>query len=292
MRLNGRSVYGCTEAPAGFVAPPNTLLTWNPATNRLYVHLLAYPLDRLVLPGAAGQGEIRAVPPRRVRDPDDGRARRGGRGPRALASRPQASGRDPRRGDLPEIGAGPSPPVVLDSSRGGRYPAKGPSTQRKDLMNKRSYRSMPPDNAVGRRDFLKAGGAIGAGLIMTGRSLVAAQQTQDRQPPAKPAGPPPSPRPTSTRPSRSPGPSGACPDRSPAGSSRSTTPRPCPRARSTRPWSRPCSRRASGSSPGRAWRRASACSSPRRTSSASRSIRSGRASSAPGSKSSTPSSTG
>ena len=36
-------------------------------------------------------------------------------------------------------------------------------------MNKRSYRSMPPDDAVGRRDFLKAGGAIGAGLIMTGR---------------------------------------------------------------------------------------------------------------------------
>ena len=55
MKVNGRSVYGCTEAPAGFVAPPNTLLTWNPATNRLYVHLLAYPLDRLVLPGAAGK---------------------------------------------------------------------------------------------------------------------------------------------------------------------------------------------------------------------------------------------
>ncbi len=54
-RLNGRSVYGCTEAPAGFVAPPNTLLTWNPATNRLYVHLLAYPLDRLTLTGMAGK---------------------------------------------------------------------------------------------------------------------------------------------------------------------------------------------------------------------------------------------
>jgi alpha-L-fucosidase len=54
-RLNGRSVYGCTEAPAGIVAPPNTLLTFNPATNRLYVHLLAYPLDRIVLPGMAGK---------------------------------------------------------------------------------------------------------------------------------------------------------------------------------------------------------------------------------------------
>jgi alpha-L-fucosidase len=55
MKLNGRSVYGCTEAPAGFVAPPNTLLTWNPASNRLYVHLLAYPLDKIDLPGLAGK---------------------------------------------------------------------------------------------------------------------------------------------------------------------------------------------------------------------------------------------
>jgi len=55
MKLNGRSVYGCTEAPAGFAAPPNTLLTWDPATNRLYVHLLAYPLDRINLAGLAGK---------------------------------------------------------------------------------------------------------------------------------------------------------------------------------------------------------------------------------------------
>ncbi len=55
MKVNGRSVYGCTEAPAGLVAPPNTLLTWNPATNRLYVHLLAYPLDRIDLAGMAGK---------------------------------------------------------------------------------------------------------------------------------------------------------------------------------------------------------------------------------------------
>ena len=55
MKLNGRSVYGCTEAPAGLVAPPNTLLTWNPVTNRLYVHLLVYPLDRINLAGMAGK---------------------------------------------------------------------------------------------------------------------------------------------------------------------------------------------------------------------------------------------
>jgi len=55
MKVNGRSVYGCTEAPAGLVAPPNTLLTWNPATNRLYVHLLVYPLDRINLAGMTGK---------------------------------------------------------------------------------------------------------------------------------------------------------------------------------------------------------------------------------------------
>jgi alpha-L-fucosidase len=49
MRLNSRSVYGCTEAPAGMAAPPNTLLTYNPVTNRLYVHLLAYPMGRVTL---------------------------------------------------------------------------------------------------------------------------------------------------------------------------------------------------------------------------------------------------
>ena len=51
MKLNGRSVYGCTEAPAGIVAPPNTLLTYNPVTNRLYVHMLSYPMGRITLPG-------------------------------------------------------------------------------------------------------------------------------------------------------------------------------------------------------------------------------------------------
>jgi len=43
---------------------------------------------------------------------------------------------------------------------------------------------MPSGNAVERRDFFKIGGAVGAGLIMTGRSLLAAQQ-QTQTPPAK-----------------------------------------------------------------------------------------------------------
>ena len=44
MKFNGRSIYGCTQAPDEFVAPDNTLLTYNPKTNRLYVHLLDYPM--------------------------------------------------------------------------------------------------------------------------------------------------------------------------------------------------------------------------------------------------------
>ncbi|HNW57336.1 MAG TPA: alpha-L-fucosidase [Bacteroidales bacterium] len=49
MKFNSRSIYGCTEAPAGFTAPANTLLTYNPSTKRLYVHLLVYPMGNLTL---------------------------------------------------------------------------------------------------------------------------------------------------------------------------------------------------------------------------------------------------
>ncbi len=51
MKLNNRSVYGCTEAPAEFTAPANTVLTYNPVTKRLYIHMLAYPMGRLNLKG-------------------------------------------------------------------------------------------------------------------------------------------------------------------------------------------------------------------------------------------------
>jgi len=53
MKVNGKSVYYCTEAPADFTAPANTLLTYNPVTNRLYVHLLAYPMGSLTLANMA-----------------------------------------------------------------------------------------------------------------------------------------------------------------------------------------------------------------------------------------------
>ena len=57
MAVNSRSIYGCTEAPPEFVAPPNTLLTWNPETRRLYVHLLSYPLNGIWLKRLAGKVE-------------------------------------------------------------------------------------------------------------------------------------------------------------------------------------------------------------------------------------------
>lgn len=55
MRVNGRSIYGCTQAPEGFEPPENSLLTYNPRTGRLYVHLLDWPMGELVLEGYAGR---------------------------------------------------------------------------------------------------------------------------------------------------------------------------------------------------------------------------------------------
>lgn len=55
MKFNSRSIYGCTEAPEEFQVPANSLLTYNPETNRLYIHLLDYPLQTLRLPGYKGK---------------------------------------------------------------------------------------------------------------------------------------------------------------------------------------------------------------------------------------------
>ena len=55
MKWNSRSIYGCTQAPEGFKAPENSILTYNPKTNRLYIHLLDYPLQNFNLPGYAGK---------------------------------------------------------------------------------------------------------------------------------------------------------------------------------------------------------------------------------------------
>lgn len=47
MKFNSRSIYECTEAPVDFKAPANTLLTYNPKTNRLYIHMLDYPMGSM-----------------------------------------------------------------------------------------------------------------------------------------------------------------------------------------------------------------------------------------------------
>ena len=55
MKYNSRSIYGCTQAPDSFDVPDNTLLTFNPTTNRLYIHLLDYPLQNFTLKGMKGK---------------------------------------------------------------------------------------------------------------------------------------------------------------------------------------------------------------------------------------------
>jgi alpha-L-fucosidase len=43
MHSNNKAIYNCTYAPAGFEAPNNSRLTYNPLTKRLYIHLFEYP---------------------------------------------------------------------------------------------------------------------------------------------------------------------------------------------------------------------------------------------------------
>lgn len=57
-------------------------------------------------------------------------------------------------------------------------------------MRDKTYRSMPVDNSVDRRSFMKISGAVvGAGLIVSGRSLLSAQQPTQAAAPAAPAKP-------------------------------------------------------------------------------------------------------
>jgi alpha-L-fucosidase len=57
MAVNGRSIYGCTQAPAEFGRPAGTLMTCDPEAGRLYVHVLEWPLGVLALDGLAGRVE-------------------------------------------------------------------------------------------------------------------------------------------------------------------------------------------------------------------------------------------
>lgn len=55
MKVNGRSIYGCTMAEPEFTAPRGTYLTQSEDGKRLYVHLFQYPYGMLEMPGYAGK---------------------------------------------------------------------------------------------------------------------------------------------------------------------------------------------------------------------------------------------
>ena len=55
MKFNGRSIYGCTQAPDEFKCPANCMYTYNAETNRLYLHILNYPLCEIILEGMSGK---------------------------------------------------------------------------------------------------------------------------------------------------------------------------------------------------------------------------------------------
>lgn len=57
MYRHNRSIYGCTQAPAEFKCPEDCRLTYNPETNRLYVHVFSWPFRHLHLDGMVGKVE-------------------------------------------------------------------------------------------------------------------------------------------------------------------------------------------------------------------------------------------
>ncbi|WP_139991342.1 alpha-L-fucosidase [Paenibacillus paridis] len=57
MRRHNRSIYGCTAAPEPFRCPDDCRFTYNPETNRLYLHIFSWPFKHLHLSGFSGQVE-------------------------------------------------------------------------------------------------------------------------------------------------------------------------------------------------------------------------------------------
>jgi alpha-L-fucosidase len=57
MRRNGRSIYGCGTAPGDLQAPTDCRYTYNPQTNRLYLHVFAWPFKTIYCPGLADRIE-------------------------------------------------------------------------------------------------------------------------------------------------------------------------------------------------------------------------------------------
>lgn len=57
MKRHSRSIYGCTQAPEEFKCPQDCRLTYNPQTNRMYVHVYSWPFKNIHLHGLAGKVE-------------------------------------------------------------------------------------------------------------------------------------------------------------------------------------------------------------------------------------------
>ncbi|MBN2984152.1 MULTISPECIES: alpha-L-fucosidase [Cohnella] len=57
MRAHGRSIYGCTAAPEEWQCPDDCRFTYNPDTNRLYLHLFSWPFKHVHLSGFSGKVE-------------------------------------------------------------------------------------------------------------------------------------------------------------------------------------------------------------------------------------------
>lgn len=55
MRRHGKAIYGCTQAPQEYECPTGCRFTYNPTTNRLYLHLLQWPYRHVHLEGFAGK---------------------------------------------------------------------------------------------------------------------------------------------------------------------------------------------------------------------------------------------
>ena len=57
MRRHGRSIYGCGAAPEELETPIDCRYTYNAETNRLYLHIFAWPFKSIVLPGLSSRVE-------------------------------------------------------------------------------------------------------------------------------------------------------------------------------------------------------------------------------------------
>ena len=55
MDRHSRSIYGCTQAPEELPTPQDCRVTYNPETNRAYVHIFSWPIVNLPLDGFGGK---------------------------------------------------------------------------------------------------------------------------------------------------------------------------------------------------------------------------------------------